>query len=92
MPEHWTRWRPGSTKGVTLRFLSWLKVRVWSSATLEGGGVDGGSEETELGPREWEIVVGETKAESFSENSKPRERRAEPTCWRFLLGTRMKSV
>lgn len=44
-PEHCTRWREGSTKGMTFRLLRCEKVRSWSSATLVGGGVEGGSEE-----------------------------------------------
>ena len=66
-------------------------MRIWSSATLEGGGVEGGSE-VELAPRECEMAVGATYAESFSENSNPRARRACPTVWRSFEGTRMKSV
>lgn len=91
LPEHCTRWSPGSTKGITCFFFSRENVRICSSATLVGGGVEGGSEDV-LGIRACEIFVGATYAESFSENSNPRSSNALPTVCRSLLGTRMKSV
>lgn len=87
-------------KGTTPRFLNCLNVRICSSATLDGGGVEGGPVDSLLlaeGMREcawaWlRLGTCTTYALSFSENSKPRSSSAAPTVCLSLEGTRMKSV